>query len=36
LLEDNFDNKSAVIEWFIKDGLIKNDVFKKKIENHGK
>jgi len=36
LLEENFDNKSAVIEWFIKEGLAKNKEFKNKIEKHVK
>ena len=32
ILEQNFDNKSAVIEWFIKEGLSKNKDFKKRIK----
>lgn len=32
LIEENFDNKSAVIEWFIIQGLSKNNEFKKLIE----
>ena len=36
LLDNNFDNKSAVIEWFIIDGLSKNKEFKKRIEENGK
>lgn len=32
LIDENFDNKSAVIEWFIIDGLSKNKDFKKLLE----
>ena len=31
ILDKNFDNKSAVIEWFIREGLSKNNEFKKRI-----
>lgn len=33
LLEENFDNKSAVIEWFIREGLAHNSRFKKIIQS---
>jgi len=33
LINQNFDNKSAVIEWFIIDGLSKNKEFKKLLES---
>lgn len=33
LLDENFDNKSSVIEWFIIHGLSKNNEFKKELKN---
>lgn len=33
LIDENFDNKSRLIEWFIIQGLSKNEKYKEKIEN---
>ena len=33
LIDDNFDNKSKLVEWFIIQGLSKNKNYKEKIEN---
>jgi len=32
LIDENFDNKSRLIEWFIIEGLYKNEKYKEKIE----
>lgn len=32
LIDENFDNKSKLIEWFIIEGLSKNEKYKEKIE----
>jgi len=32
LIDENFDNRSRIIEWFIIDGLSKNEEFKKLLE----
>ena len=33
IIDQNFDNKSAVIEWIIIDGISKNKDFKKLLES---
>lgn len=32
IIDENFDNKSKLIEWFIIEGLSKNDKYREKIE----
>ena len=32
LIDENFDNKSKLIEWFIIEGLSKNDKYKEEIK----
>jgi flagellar biosynthesis/type III secretory pathway protein FliH len=32
IIDENFDNKSKLIEWFIIEGLSNNDKYKEKIE----
>lgn len=32
LIDENFDNKSKLIEWFIIEGLSKNDKYKEEVK----